>query len=96
VLPESVTSVGSGALRGCTGLKKLTVLCDPTILPDDLLEGCGALDVSLAEESVMTLTEDGSLCVEEEGVKIYFLREKRDPQPEENAAAPAGCASAEY
>jgi len=48
------------------------------------------------EESVMTLTEDGSLCVEEEGVKIYFLREKRDPQPEENAAAPAGCASAEY
>jgi len=41
VIPESVTHVGSGALSGCTGLKKLTVLCDPMILPEDLLAGCG-------------------------------------------------------
>lgn len=50
VLPESVSSVGSGALRGCVNLKKLTVLCDASVLPGDLLEGCGAdMEIYAAE-----------------------------------------------
>ncbi len=37
-LPESVTFVGVESLYGCTGLQKLTVLCDPTVLPADLFD----------------------------------------------------------
>ncbi|MBQ2954919.1 MAG: leucine-rich repeat domain-containing protein [Clostridia bacterium] len=37
-LPESVEFVGVEALYGCTGLQKLTVLCDPTVLPEDLFD----------------------------------------------------------
>lgn len=37
-LPESVEFVGAEALYGCTGLKTLFVLCDPTVLPEDLFD----------------------------------------------------------
>ena len=36
-LPASLTNIGAGALEGCTGLKKLVVLCDPALLPEDLV-----------------------------------------------------------
>ena len=36
-LPESLTSIGAGALEGCTNLRKLTVLCDPAVLPEDIV-----------------------------------------------------------
>ena len=42
-LPASLTRVDSGALDGCEHLAKLTVLCDPAILPEDLLANCPAL-----------------------------------------------------
>ena len=42
-LPASLTRVDSGALDGCENLAKLTVLCDPAILPEDLLANCPAL-----------------------------------------------------
>jgi len=38
VLPESVEFVGAEALQGCTGLKTLVVLCDPSVLPEDLFD----------------------------------------------------------
>jgi len=38
ILPESVEFVGAEALYGCTGLKTLIVLCDPTVLPEDLFD----------------------------------------------------------
>ena len=38
VLPESVTFVGAQALQGCSNLQRLTVLCDPTVLPGDLFD----------------------------------------------------------
>ena len=41
-LPASLTSVGEGALDGCEKLAKLTVLCDPAILPENLLSECFA------------------------------------------------------
>jgi len=37
-LPESVEFVGVESLYGCTGLKTLFVLCDPTVLPEDLFD----------------------------------------------------------
>ena len=36
ILPASLTSIGEGAFDGCTSLKKLTVLCDASILPADI------------------------------------------------------------
>ncbi|MDD6049925.1 MAG: leucine-rich repeat domain-containing protein [Clostridiales bacterium] len=41
-LPASLTSIGEGALDGCEKLATLTVLCDPAILPEDLLAECFA------------------------------------------------------
>ena len=38
ILPESVEFVGVEALYGCSGLKTLIVLCDPTVLPEDLFD----------------------------------------------------------
>ena len=38
ILPESVEFVGAEALYGCSGLKTLFVLCDPTVLPEDLFD----------------------------------------------------------
>lgn len=32
-MPESVTSIGEGAFDELTGLKKLTILCDPALIP---------------------------------------------------------------
>lgn len=43
ILPASLTNIGADALDGCVNLQKLTVLCDPAILPDGLLEDCTAL-----------------------------------------------------
>jgi len=37
-LPESVTFVGVEALYGCSNLQRLIVLCDPTVLPEDLFD----------------------------------------------------------
>jgi len=42
VLPESVTFVGAESLYGCTNLQKLIVLCDPSVLPEDLFDICPA------------------------------------------------------
>ena len=41
-LPASLTSIGADALAGCDNLQTLTVLCDPAILPDGLLDECFA------------------------------------------------------
>ena len=41
-LPASLTSIGADALAGCENLEKLTVLCDPAILPDGLFDECFA------------------------------------------------------
>lgn len=41
-LPASLTFIGEGALDGCDRLAKLTVLCDPAILPENLLAECFA------------------------------------------------------
>ena len=43
-LPASLTSVGSGVLEGCTGLKKVVVNCDPAILPADMGEALAQVD----------------------------------------------------
>ena len=42
ILPASLTSIGADALAGCDNLQTLTVLCDPAILPDGLLDECFA------------------------------------------------------
>lgn len=41
-LPAYLTSIGEGALDGCDKLEELIVLCDPSILPDSLLDNCFA------------------------------------------------------
>ena len=41
-LPASLTSIGEGALDGCEKLARLVVLCDPAILPENLLAECFA------------------------------------------------------
>ncbi|MBR5288575.1 MAG: leucine-rich repeat domain-containing protein [Clostridia bacterium] len=38
ILPESIEFVGAETLYGCTGLKTLIVLCDSTVLPEDLFD----------------------------------------------------------
>ena len=43
-LPESLTTIGAGAFKGCTGLEKLTVCCDPAILPEDMADVLTSID----------------------------------------------------
>ena len=51
-LPESVTFVGEEALSGCVNLKKLIVLCDPAVLPENLLADCPAdMEICAAENA---------------------------------------------
>ena len=47
-LPASLTSIGAGVLEGCTGLEKLIVNCDPSILPADMADVLPGIDVVYA------------------------------------------------
>ena len=52
-IPASVTGIGAGAFDGMTGLKKLTVLCDASLLPEGSFANCANLtEVTVAQGAI--------------------------------------------
>ncbi|MGN0996812.1 MAG: leucine-rich repeat domain-containing protein [Candidatus Ventricola sp.] len=47
-LPASLEQIGAGVLEGCTGLQRVTVLCDPSVLPQDMGEALARVETVLA------------------------------------------------
>ena len=58
-LPASLKSIGSQAFAKCYRLKKVVVLCDPGLIPEDAFEGCENAEfeyVSAPAETVLAET----------------------------------------
>ena len=60
-LPDSLTTIGEGALDGLTGLKKLVIQCDPAIIPAGVFANLPALsDVTVEAGAIPARMFEGS------------------------------------
>lgn len=60
-LPDSLTTIGEGALDGLTGLKKLVIKCDPAIIPAGVFANLPALsDVTVEAGAIPARMFEGS------------------------------------
>ena len=60
-LPNSLTTIGEGALDGLTGLKKLVIQCDPAIIPAGVFANLPALsDVTVETGAIPAHMFEGS------------------------------------
>ena len=60
-LPASLKSSGSQAFAKCYSLKKVVVLCDPGLIPEDAFEDCGPIEFEYASAPSETVPPETPL-----------------------------------